>query len=119
MPRREVDYASLGRGGAVIGLGPIAKLPADGPGPGFNRTRLAADRGAGVELVLEVEDLDTALQAVVSAGDQVVEPPRDQPWVCAISVSQTPTATTGGSRTPEQLHGQVLNADMRWRRRCG
>jgi catechol 2,3-dioxygenase-like lactoylglutathione lyase family enzyme len=28
--RREADYASLERGGAVLGLGSIAKLPADG-----------------------------------------------------------------------------------------
>jgi len=33
--RREPDYASLRRGDAVLGLGPVAKLPAGGPGPGF------------------------------------------------------------------------------------
>ena len=48
--RREHDYASLRWGDAVIGLGPIAKLPPSGTGPGFTQARLAADRGAGVEI---------------------------------------------------------------------
>ena len=78
--RREADYASLDAGGAVLGLGSIAKLPAGGVGPGFTRTRLAGVRGAGVEIVLEVRDLDAALAAVESAGYGVVEPLRDRPW---------------------------------------
>jgi lactoylglutathione lyase len=78
--RWEADYASLERGGAVLGLGSIAKLAADGPGPGFTRARLAGVRGAGVEIVIEVEDVDSALQAVLRAGVRVVEPLRDRPW---------------------------------------
>ena len=78
--RREHDYASLRWGDAVIGLGPIAKLPPASPGPGFTRQRLAADRGAGVEIVLEVEDLDTALAAVRATGHPLAEEPTDQPW---------------------------------------
>ena len=34
LERRAPDYASLRRGGAVLGLGPIAKLPAAAPGRG-------------------------------------------------------------------------------------
>ncbi len=77
--RREADYASLDAGDAVLGLGSIAKLPADGEGPGFTRTRLAGVRGAGVEIVLEVRDPDAVL-AVENAGYGVVEPMRDRPW---------------------------------------
>ena len=78
--RREHDYASLRWGDAVIGLGPIAKLPSDGPGPGFTQERLAGVRGAGVEIVLVVDDLDTALAAVHAAGHALAEPPQDRPW---------------------------------------
>ena len=37
--RHEPDYASLELDGAVIGLGPVAKLPAQAEGPGFTRER--------------------------------------------------------------------------------
>ena len=66
--RREHDYASLRWGDAVIGLGPAAKLPPSGPGPGFTQQRLATDRVTGVEILLEVEDLDVAHAAVRAAG---------------------------------------------------
>ena len=78
--RREHDYASLRWGDVVLGLGPIAKLPAGGPGPGFTRERLAGVRGAGVEIVLEVPDLDVAHAAVRAAGPELAEEPADQPW---------------------------------------
>jgi lactoylglutathione lyase len=77
--RRESDYASLERGGALLGLGAIATLPAYGHWPGFTRAGLAGARGAGVEIVLEVPDVDAALQAVEQAGHRVVEPLRDRP----------------------------------------
>ena len=80
LTRREPEYASLELGGAVLGLGSIMKLPADGEGPGFTRATLAGVRGAGVEIVLEVPDLDAALHAVERAGHHVVEPLRDRPW---------------------------------------
>jgi lactoylglutathione lyase len=78
--RREHDYASLRWGDVVLGLGPIAKLPASGPGPGFTQERLAGVRGAGVEIVLEVDDLDVAHAAVRSAGHMLAEQPADRPW---------------------------------------
>jgi GNAT superfamily N-acetyltransferase/catechol 2,3-dioxygenase-like lactoylglutathione lyase family enzyme len=56
--RRTADYVSLVRGLVVLGLGPIAKLPETGDGPGFTRRRLAGDKGAGVEIVLEVDGPD-------------------------------------------------------------
>ena len=80
--RREPDYASLRRGDAELGLGPIAKLPAHATGPGFTQDRLADSdrRGAGVEIVLEVEDVDAAFEAVRGAGWAVAEPLRARPW---------------------------------------
>jgi catechol 2,3-dioxygenase-like lactoylglutathione lyase family enzyme len=61
--RRAEDYASLRRGLVVLGLGPVAKLPEQGEGPGFTRQRLSVDKGAGVEIVLELDGLDE-LQAL-------------------------------------------------------
>ena len=80
--RRDADggYASLVRGSVVLGLGPIAKLPRDGPGGGFTQARLAARRGAGVEIVLEVDDLAAALERVEAAGHPVEAPLQARPW---------------------------------------
>jgi catechol 2,3-dioxygenase-like lactoylglutathione lyase family enzyme len=78
--RREPEYASMRRGDAELGLVPVSALPARGAGPGFSQERLARDRGAGVEIVLEVEDLSTAVAAVEQAGFELVEPPRERPW---------------------------------------
>ena len=49
-------------------------------GPGFTRASAAAGHGAGVEIVLEVEDLESAARAVRAAGHELAEPPRDRPW---------------------------------------
>jgi lactoylglutathione lyase len=80
LERREQDYASMRRGQAVLGLAVVTKLPPDGPGPGFTQTRVANERGAGVEIVLEVEDLDEAYAGFERAGERVAEPIRTQPW---------------------------------------
>lgn len=78
--RHEEDYASLRRGAAVLGLGPVAKLPQDGDGPGFTQARLAGDRGAGVEIVLEVPELDAVYEQARAAGAEIAEPPTRRPW---------------------------------------
>ncbi len=78
--RREPGYASLRRGDAELGLVPISRLPARSAGPGFSQERLAGDRGAGVEIVLEVEDLAAAVDVVAGAGFELVEPVRERPW---------------------------------------
>jgi lactoylglutathione lyase len=78
--RREHDYASLRWGDVVLGLAPIAKLPPSGPGPGFTQERMAGVRGAGVEIVLEVPDLDVAHAAVRAAGHPLAEEPTARPW---------------------------------------
>jgi lactoylglutathione lyase len=42
----------------VLGLGPVAKLPEQAEGRGFSRQRLNGDKGAGVEIVLELDGVD-------------------------------------------------------------
>ena len=79
LERREPHYASLRRGAPVLGLGPIAKLPTAAPGPGFSQERLAANRGAGVEIVLEVDDLEEAFARRQRAGHAIAEPPQPRP----------------------------------------
>ena len=76
--RRDDGYASLRRGTVVLGLGPVSKLPATG-GPGFSQERLAVDKGAGGEIVLEVGDLDAAYRSCREAG-AVVEGLTGRPW---------------------------------------
>jgi catechol 2,3-dioxygenase-like lactoylglutathione lyase family enzyme len=78
--RRSDGYASLRHGSVVLGLGSIAELPAAG-GPGFSQARLraAGAKGAGVEIVLETDDL-TALHDRCAAAGAVVEPLRSRPW---------------------------------------
>ena len=47
--------------------------------PGFTQSRLAAGRGAGVEIVLEVDDLDAVYESCAAAG-VVAEGLTDRPW---------------------------------------
>lgn len=79
---RAGDYVSLQRGAVVLGLGPVAKLPEHGTGPGFTRHRLAGDRGAGVEIVLELDDEQqvAALHERCRARGLVVEALQARPW---------------------------------------
>jgi lactoylglutathione lyase len=80
--RRAPDYVSVRRGAVVFGLGPVAKLPESGDGPGFTRQRLAVDKGAGVEIVLELDDVTAVeqLYRTCRARDVVVEPLQGRPW---------------------------------------
>lgn len=80
--RADPDYVSVRNGSVVLGLGPVAKLPDTGVGAGFTRQRLHVDRGAGVEIVLELDDLDElgALYRRCQARGVVVEALREQPW---------------------------------------
>ena len=56
--RRDDDYISMRRGTLVLGLGLVSQLPEQCTGPRFTRQRLATDKGAGVEIVLELDDRD-------------------------------------------------------------
>lgn len=77
--RHGEDYASVRDGDVVLGLALVANLPKS-DGPGFTQARLAGDRGAGVEIVLEVDDLSAAAARVIAAGYPISEPPQRRPW---------------------------------------
>jgi catechol 2,3-dioxygenase-like lactoylglutathione lyase family enzyme len=80
--QRSDDYVSMRRGTVVLGLGPVAKLPERGAGPGFTRQRLATGKGAGVEIVLELDDAEqvAALHEHCRGRQAVVEPLQPRPW---------------------------------------
>jgi catechol 2,3-dioxygenase-like lactoylglutathione lyase family enzyme len=80
LERHEAGYSSLRRGNVVLGLGPIAKLPVRGGGAGFTQELLSRGRGAGVEIVLEVDDLDAEFERVTLADHRVVESVKARPW---------------------------------------
>jgi lactoylglutathione lyase len=50
------DYASLRWGNAVLGIGAVAKLPEEGGY--FERDISSCRQGLGVEIVLEVDDVE-------------------------------------------------------------
>ncbi len=77
--RREEDYASLRNGTFILGLGPIAKLPAESGGY-FTRSRLQSARGLGVEIVLEVDDVHVKYEYVQSCGYPIEGPLQKRSW---------------------------------------
>jgi catechol 2,3-dioxygenase-like lactoylglutathione lyase family enzyme len=81
--RADPGYASLQRGDVVLGLGPTAKLPPDGAGPGHTQARVARRPGAGIEVVLELDEpaaVEAAAARVTEKGWPLVEPLTDRPW---------------------------------------
>lgn len=78
--RCEDSYRQLRAGSVVLGLGLAAQLPMHDDSGGFAQDQLTQRRGAGVEIVLEVPDLDAAWRQASTAGASVVEPIRDRPW---------------------------------------
>ncbi|MCU7730111.1 VOC family protein [Actinoplanes sp. KI2] len=80
--RRAEDYASLRRGLVVLGLGPVAKLPEQAQGHGFTRQRLQGAKGAGVEIVLELDNLKMLQQLYAHCRRRgpISEPLQLQPW---------------------------------------
>jgi lactoylglutathione lyase len=78
--RLDESYAMLTCGDVVLGLGRQADLPETGEGPGFTQQRLARDRGAGVEIVLETPDLEALYERVQRSGYQLAAPMQDRPW---------------------------------------
>ena len=81
--RRDDGYVSLRNGSVVLGLGPVAKLPPTGAGPGHTQQRVRAHAGAGVEIVLELADV-AAVEAAAARVERsrwpLVEPLTDRPW---------------------------------------
>lgn len=76
--RRDPGYASIRNGDVILGLGPIDKLP-EREGY-FTRERLAHDRSAGVEIVLEVDDVVAYRRRVGRAGSSVEDELRRREW---------------------------------------
>ena len=87
------DYASLRLGGVVLGIGPVAKLPEEGGY--FGRDIATLRRGLGVEIVIEVDDVEGWRERVAaSRGTRSSSPCRSAPGGSGTSESPTPTATT-------------------------
>jgi lactoylglutathione lyase len=76
--REEPGYSSLRRGEVILGLGPISKLPAESGY--FTRDIADQRRGLGVEIVLEVNDLDAYHARILASGYEIFEPLRGRPW---------------------------------------
>lgn len=76
--RRDEGYASIRRGDVLLGLGPIAKLP--DVGGHFTRHKLRANRGMGVEIVLEVADVVAEHERVRATGYPILDALRNRPW---------------------------------------
>jgi catechol 2,3-dioxygenase-like lactoylglutathione lyase family enzyme len=76
--RHEEGYASIRSGSVTLGLGPIAKLPPEGGY--FTRDTLSVHRGAGVEIVLEVDDINAFQDQVIAAGYPILEALQHRPW---------------------------------------
>ena len=72
------DYASLRLGGVVLGIGPVAKLPEEGGY--FGRDIATLRRGLGVEIVIEVDDVDGCYERVADSGHPILEPLQERPW---------------------------------------
>jgi catechol 2,3-dioxygenase-like lactoylglutathione lyase family enzyme len=72
------DYASLRLGNAILGIGPVAKLPQEGGY--FGRDISLQRRGLGVEIVLEVDDVEEWHARVEGSGHPIFEPLQDRPW---------------------------------------
>jgi lactoylglutathione lyase len=77
--RREEDYASLRNGTFLLGLGSIAKLPAESGGY-FTRSKLRSALGLGVEIVLEVDDVHVTYEHVQSCGYPIEGPLQKRNW---------------------------------------
>jgi catechol 2,3-dioxygenase-like lactoylglutathione lyase family enzyme len=85
------DYASLRWGTAVLGIGPVAKLPEEGGY--FGRDISFHRRGLGVEIVLEVDDVEEWHARVVTSGHPILESLQDRPWGLRDFRIADPTAT--------------------------
>jgi len=71
------EYASLRNGAVVLGLGLARRLPA---AHHFGQQAHARQRGVGVEIVLEVPDLDSVYRRAAASGYPPEGAPRDRPW---------------------------------------
>jgi predicted enzyme related to lactoylglutathione lyase len=69
-------YVAMRRGTAIIGIGAAGDLPAGHPLKPDSKER----KGLGVEVVLEVGDVDAAHAAVEASGHPILSPLKERPW---------------------------------------
>ena len=74
---RSPGYAAIRNGSVLLGLGLASGLPASHY---FAPDALRRERGIGVEIVLEVDDLQACYERAAAARARVVSPIRAQPW---------------------------------------
>jgi lactoylglutathione lyase len=72
------DYTSLRLGDVVLGIGPVAKLSEESGY--FGREIATLRRGLGVEIVLEMDDVEGCHERVADSGHPVLESLQDRPW---------------------------------------
>ena len=70
------DYCAVRLGTCTIGIGLDEALPGSHP----LRSRGRERRGVGVEIVIEVDDVEAAHRRAVEAGWPVLTPLSDRPW---------------------------------------
>jgi predicted enzyme related to lactoylglutathione lyase len=70
-------YVAMRRGEVRIGIGGAADLAAHHY---FDAPSLRGRKGIGVELVIEVEDVESACRMVMAASHPVLAPLQDRPW---------------------------------------
>lgn len=75
--QRQDDYASVRNGAVVFGLGLASQLPLTHH---FGPLALRRQRGVGIEIVLEVADVDAAYRVAEASRYAVASPPTDRPW---------------------------------------
>ena len=73
----ERDYIAVQNGGVTLGLGPQQKLSSTHY---FSPDALQGPKGAGVEIVLEVDDIDAAYHRVVDQSYPIQTPLKERPW---------------------------------------
>ena len=71
------DYVAIRRGTVRIGIGAAAGLPAHHY---FDPPSLQGRRGIGIELVIEVDDVESACRMVTEASHPVLVPLGERPW---------------------------------------
>lgn len=75
--RESLGYVAMRRGGALIGIGAAAGLPA---AHYFDAASLQGRVGVGVELVIEVDDVEAAYRTVVKSEHAVLTPLGERSW---------------------------------------
>ncbi|MDP9238035.1 MAG: VOC family protein [Chloroflexota bacterium] len=70
-------YVAIRRGDVRIGIGAANGLP---PQHYFDAPSFGGRKGIGVELVIEVDDVESACRAVVEAGHPIVTPLGNRSW---------------------------------------